>query len=426
VSRHHLASTLLDPGQNGLLTVRHLRASGSNRHIGEMMARAALALQGADAGPHVAPDPTVQRARQRWFAIHHPVLSERMRGIGDVFGVDPGDERWDLGRLGPIEASPGCSAVFHPGHRTANGHALLGRNFDFPTGTYSDITGAPRRAGERPLAADVWVTELRPEGGYATIVVGIMDMLGGMDGLNEAGLAVTLLADNESPAPEPSVVPQVGLSEQQVVRYLLETCRDVDQAKQALLMAKQYYIFVPCHFLVADRAGRSFVWEYSPGHNREHIVETAPSDSLVCTNHLLHRWPDPIRLPDDRGSAVTAAFTYDRWRALDTQISRSAAPDAGQVRDQLDTVRFTHPAPGVRTLWQAVYDLDETAIDVSFFAGDRDGASHYTEPIRFQLTSDSPGRAVAAGTHAWPGRARVSTRSTRSTHCLRTTEGRIT
>ncbi len=349
-----------------------------------------------------------------------------MRGIGDVFGVDPGDERWDLGRLGPVETSPGCSAVFHPGHRTATGHALLGRNFDFPTGTYSDITGAPGRAGERPLAADVWVTELRPDHGYATIVVGIMDMLGGMDGLNEAGLAVTLLADNESPAPEPSVVPQVGLSEQQVVRYLLETCRDVDEAKQALLMAKQYYIFVPCHFLVADRAGRSFVWEYSPGHNREHVVETAPSDSLVCTNHLLHRWPDPIRLPDDRGSAGTAAFTYDRWRALDTQISCSPAPDAGQVRDQLDTVRFTHPAPGVRTLWQAVYDLDETAIEVSFFAGDRDGASHYTEPIRFQLASDNRGRAVAAGTHAWPGRARVLAGPAQSTHCLRTTEGRIT
>jgi hypothetical protein len=146
----------------------------------------------------------------------------------------------------------------------------------------------------------------------------------------------------------------------------------------------------------------------------------------VCTNHLLHRWPDPIRLPDDRGSAGTAAFTYDRWRALDTQIRRRPAPGAGQVRDQLDTVRFTHPAPGVRTLWQAVYDLDETAIDVSFFAGDRDGASRYTEPTRFQFTSDNRGHAVAAGAHAWTGRARVLAAPAQSTHCLRTTEGRIT
>ncbi len=383
------ATTVLDRGRDGLFAVRHLLASGNNRQIGRTMARAALQVHGADAGPHPAPDPTVQRARQHWFDTHCGVLSERMRGIGDVFGVDPRDERWDLGRLGPIEMSPGCSAVFHPGNRTATGHALLGRNFDFPTGTYSDITGSPRRAGERPLAADVWITEIHPDHGYATIVVGIMDMLGGMDGLNDAGLAVTLLADNESSAPEPSVVPQVGLSEQQVVRYLLESCQNVDEAKQALLMAKQYYIFVPCHFVVADCSGRSFVWEYSPGHNREHIVETASSESLVCTNHLLHRWPDPTRLPNDRVSAGTAAFTYDRWRALDTQVSDRSTTDVAQLREQLDTVRFTGPVPGVRTLWQAVYDLEEKAIDVSFFAGDRGGTSHYTAPLRFRLTEQA-------------------------------------
>jgi hypothetical protein len=155
VCRHEEATTLLDRGPHGLLTVRYLRASGSNRHLGQVMASAALAVHGADAGPHAAPDPTVQRARQHWFSIHHAVLSERMRGIGDVFGVDPCDEQWDLGRLGPTETSPGCSAVFHPGHRTATGHALLGRNFDFPTGTYNEITGSPARTGERPLAADV-------------------------------------------------------------------------------------------------------------------------------------------------------------------------------------------------------------------------------------------------------------------------------
>lgn len=394
------ATVVAGGGPGELLTVRHLRVEGDNRRIGQVMGEASRAAYGADAGPHRAVGGAVQRARRRWFATHHPTLCERMVGIAEAFGVDPDDDKWDLGRLGRIDTPAGCSAVFHPGKRTRSGHALLGRNFDFPTGSYSDIVGGPAVLGERPLGADPWVIELQPDRGYASIVMGIMDMMGGMDGINEVGLAVTLLADNESPAPEPSVVPQVGLSEQQIVRYLLETCRDVEEAKQALLIAKQYYIFVPCHFLVADRSGRSFVWEYSSGHNREHIVEPAASESLVCTNHLLHRWPDPADLPHDRGSAGTAAFTYDRWRALDTQITLSSAADAGQVRDQLDTVRFTYPLPGVRTLWQAVYDLEEAAIDVSFFAGDRDGASQYTEPIRFQLASDEQGRAVAAVTHA--------------------------
>ena len=76
-----------------------------------------------------------------------------------------------------------------------------------------------------------------------------------MDGINEAGLTVALLADNETPEPEPTGTPQVGLSEQQVVRYLLDTCATVDEAKDALLLAKHYYFFTPCHFVVADRSG---------------------------------------------------------------------------------------------------------------------------------------------------------------------------
>jgi hypothetical protein len=377
-------------GREDFLTVRHLRAAGNNRRIGQVLAAASRAAHGTDAGPHPAVDRTVQRARRRWFATHHPVLSERIVGIADVFGVDPDDDGWDLARLGRIDPAPGCSAVFHPGTRTANGHGLLGRNFDFPTGTYSDITGAPATPGEQPLAAEPWVVELRPDHGYATLVVGIMDMMGAMDGINEAGLAVTLLADNESPNPEPSIVPQVGLSEQQIVRYLLETCADVEEAKQALLIAKQYYIFAPCHFLVADRSGRSFIWEYSRGHNREHIVEPQASGPLVCTNHLLHRWPDPAQLPNDAHSAGTAAFTYDRWRTLDAHAAENTVVDAPQVRHHLNTVRFTFPTPAVRTLWQAIYDLDDRAIELAFFTGDHNRASRYTEPVRFQLTGDSP------------------------------------
>ncbi|WP_122263766.1 C45 family autoproteolytic acyltransferase/hydolase [Ornithinimicrobium cerasi] len=377
--------TVVAGGPDDLLTVRHLRVSGSNRLVGRAVAAAALDIYGAGAGPHPSVDRTVQRARRRWFAAQHPVLAERIVGMADVFGVAPDDDAWDLGRLGPVEIPAGCSAVFHPGGRTANGHGLLGRNFDFPTGTYSEIVGRPPTPGEGRLAADPWVLEIRPDHGHATVVVGIMDMMGGMDGINEAGLAVTLLADNESVAAEPSVVPQVGLSEQQVVRYLLEACRDVEEAKQALLLAKQYYVFVPCHFLVADRAGRSFVWEYSPGHNRECIVEGPAGRPMVCTNHLLHRWPDPAQLPRDPGSAGTAAYTYDRWRALDSQVSRTAVVDARDLRGHLDAVRFVHPVPGVRTLWQSVYDLDEAALEISFFTSDDGGRSRYTEPLRFAL-----------------------------------------
>ena len=119
------------------------------------MAAAARTTYGPNAGPHAAVDRTVQRARRRWFAAHHPVLAERMAGIADVFGVEADrGASWDLCRLGRVETPAGCSAVFHPCSRTMSRHALLGRNFDFPTGTYSDIIGHPPAPGEPPLAAE--------------------------------------------------------------------------------------------------------------------------------------------------------------------------------------------------------------------------------------------------------------------------------
>jgi hypothetical protein len=374
-------------GGAAFLTVRHLRAAGDNRAIGRAVARAARQAHGAAAGPRPAPDRRVQRARRSWFDANHPVLAERMLGVGEVFGVDARGDDWDLAWLGSFELPAGCSAVFYPGGGTRSGHALLARNFDFPTLTYSEIIGGAAHPGEGALAAEPWIVELHPDRGYASITIGIMDVMGAMDGVNEAGLAVTLLADNESPSAEPSGVPQVGLSEQQIVRYLLDTCATADEAQHALLMAKQYYLFTPCHFLVADRAGQAFVWEYSPGHNREHIVGNAAAvgGRMVCTNHLLHRWPDPARLPSEAGTGGTAAFTYQRWRTLQEHAAGGAIVDEDDIRMQFARVRFEAPVPGTRTIWQATYDLTEPGMEVSFFLRDEHGTSIYSEPMRLPL-----------------------------------------
>lgn len=374
-------------GRADFLTVRYLRVSGANRHIGRVLAETARQVHGAAAGPSRAVSTVVQHARRRWFQANHPILAERLVGVGDAFGIDPQDDEWDLGRLGGAQVPAGCSAVYYPSHRTRDGHSLLARNFDFPTVTLSEMGGLPPQPGERALGADPWIVELHPDTGYASLVIGIMDVLGGMDGINSAGLTVTLLADDESARQEPSGNPQVGLSEQQVVRFLLDTCATVDEAKLALLGAKQYYLFVPCHFLVADASGRAFVWEYSPGHNIEHIVDatTGPAGRLVCTNHLLHRWPDASALPEDHVSGV-AGLTYQRWRKLERQATDRAEIDAQAAREQLASVAFTAPFPAVRTLWNCIYDLDTRSLEVSFYRHDHAGASRYTPPLQFTLT----------------------------------------
>lgn len=375
-------------GAHDAVTVRHLAVQGSQRVIGRALAKAALEVHGPAAQPREAVDPMVERVRRRWFATHYPSHAQRLAGVADHLQIDPDDDRWVLDWLGTYQVPAGCSVAFVPGAEMKDHCAVLARNFDFPTATFSQITGGQPLPQERPLAADPWVLATYPDTGYASVIVGIMDVMGGMDGVNEMGLAVALLADNESAEPEPVSTPQVGLAEQQVVRYLLETCATAQEAKEALLLAKHYYFFTPCHFLVADRAGSSFVWEHSPRRNREVIVEPRPGSSggrLVCTNHLLHRWPDARALPDDSGPVGTAAFTYRRWRHLSAGLDGGGLVDRDELRDRFAEVAFVAPLREARTYWHAQYDLTEASAEITFFVRDEDGVSRYGEPLRFPL-----------------------------------------
>jgi predicted choloylglycine hydrolase len=381
-------TTLTDGGRD-FLTVRHVRAAGTQREIGRQLAAAAHAVHGPAAAPRPAIDPRSEAVRRRWFALHHPALAERAAGVADHHGLDPADTTISLDWLGTYELPAGCSVAFYPGVGTKDGHGVLARNFDFPTATFTQITAQPPIPGERPLAADPWIVELHPDDGYSSITVGIMDVLGAMDGINEAGLAVALLADNETPDPEPTGSPQVGLSEQQVVRYLLDSCATVDEAVDALRVAKHYYFFTPCHYLIADRSGRAVVWEHSPRRNREVVVEQEGSldGRLACTNHLLHRWPDPSQLPRDDGPGGTAALTYQRWRTLTGAIADGAVVDRDDIAGQFAAVRFTAPIQEARTFWHAQYDVDTASVDLSFFLHDEEGRSIYSDPLRLQTTA---------------------------------------
>lgn len=373
-------------GDDDAVRVRHVRVTGSQRDIGRALAAAAEAAHGALAAPQ-AIDPALERVRRRWFALHHPALAERSRGVAAHFDIDPDDPAFAFDWLGTYRLPAGCSVAYYPGAGTKDGHGVLARNFDFPTATLSELIGRSPTRGERPLGADPWVVEAHPDDGCASVTVGIMDVMGAMDGINEAGLTVALLADNETPETEPTGTPQVGLAEQQVVRYLLDTCTTVDEALDALRLAKHYYFFTPCHYMVADRTGRAVVWEHSPRRNREVVVEQDPTGPgrLVCTNHLLHRWADPSLLPDDSGPIGTAALTYHRWRTLTAANADGAVVDSETITEQFAAVRFTAPLVEARTFWHATYDVDDASAAVSFWLHDADSTSVYGEPVTVSL-----------------------------------------
>src|SRR5665811_479180 len=135
----------------------------------------------------------------------------------------------------------GCSVAWIPPERTVSGTPLVSRNFDFSIQTLSELQGRSPASDEPILAGQPYIIETYPDEGHATLIVCLFDLASGaVDGINDAGLVAALLADDESTNVEPTHGPQAGLREHEICRYLLETCETVDDALEALRVAKQY------------------------------------------------------------------------------------------------------------------------------------------------------------------------------------------
>jgi predicted choloylglycine hydrolase len=393
-----MTATVIAGGAHSLLTVRHIRLSGSQHEIGRALAAAAHEAHGDTVVPKRI-DRDVERVRRRWFERNYPTLHERTMGTAAYFGIDSKDTSVALDTLGTHPPSAACSVGFYPGPGTSDGHATLARNMDFATTTLSEFVGRQPLPGERAAVADPWVVETYPDHGYASLTICFGDAMGAMDGINDAGLAVALLADSVEPSLDTERKRQVGLTELQLIGYVLDNCATAEEAKDALRLAKHYYLGLPCHYVVADRTGASFVWEHSLHRNREIVVTPAleRNGHLVCTNHLLQRWPDATGLSDGDSPAATATGTFRRWRTLTESMDRDSRVDRRQVREHLEGVRFVGPAPGTRTIWHAIYDLEDATAEVGFYLGDRDGTSHYSPLLAFSIR-DSSMAIVNAGT----------------------------
>ncbi|GAB2745293.1 C45 family peptidase [Amycolatopsis magusensis] len=369
-------SEIVAGGPGEFMTVRHLWVSGSQAEIGRALAAEAKAHHGWQPLPA---DPTISRARRAWFERHWPQHHARLAGAAEVAGVAPDDERVHLDALAGVPLGSGCSASWCA--PSASTHGLVGRNYDFFTvgweTMFALMSGSEPPEGEPPAASRPYVVTSVPDDGPAVTFVTMNELDCAMDGINEHGLAVVLLiADAENAGAPVPAGPQVGLSPAQLPRFLLDTCENVEQAKTALLGAKQYDLGVPLHYLIADASGRAFVWEHAHG-GVEHIVEP-DGDALCVTNHLLHRPADPSRDGEE------TMFTHDRLDRLDKR-TKSGPMSASLLRDALDEVRFTPGAYPLRTLWRTVFDLGERSMATHFYLGDAaDGEPRYSPELTFQ------------------------------------------
>ena len=363
-------------GTEDFVLVRHLVLRGSQFEIGRALA---LEVLGSFLQAPAPTDPLLNRARRRWFERSWPQHYARMGGIASAFGVDLLDDDACVTELPAMPFEAGCSALWCPPGASVDGHARIGRNFDFMTGSVLEVAGLPPDPAQPPMMSRPYVIETYPDEGRASIVVAGGDLSGCFEGVNDAGLAVVLFADDESSTLRPAFQMQAGVHEIQLSRFVLDQCGTVDEAIETLYGAKQYDNFITCHYLVADAHGSAFVWERDT-HNAEHVVRAA--DGPMCvTNYLLHRHESIGTLPADGPDTNM----YARARTLDERAM--AVPlSAADVRSALRAVRVEGPDPVARTMWSSLYDLDERSVELEFYLGETsDHHQRRSEALTFTL-----------------------------------------
>lgn len=361
-------------GPSDFLEVRHIVLRGTNFEIGKKLAEITKARHGV--GAERSADKLKTRAQRLYFERNHPLHFERMRGAAAALGVDVHDDGVNVSSLAFGIGAPGCSVVYYPPGVTMDGVGVLSRNYDFTTGTFAFKVPGPN---EVPCTSRPYILELYPDKGYASLAVVAYDLLGAViDGINSEGLSVAILADDELSElgkADPARGTQAGLEVIQVTRHLLDTCANVEEAKVALSSAKLYYGIIPCHYIVADRHGKSFIWENAPSMHYGSIVENDGAP-LITTNFMHYLHPEAR----DPAKAKEPFKTCNRYNALRQRIgSESGKFTVDAIKANNAAVMAVRPAPpppraSGRTLWHSLYFPEQRKMEVDFYLGETPGA----------------------------------------------------
>jgi predicted choloylglycine hydrolase len=223
-------------------------------------------------------------------------------------------------RMLSLYEPPPYLAACSQGAWTRSGGPMLVRNYDYAPSRFEGI---------------VWSTRL-----LERRVIGMSDCLWGLlDGMNDAGLAVSLTFGGRRVLGEGFGIPIV-------TRYVLETCANVDEARTTL--ARLPYS-LSHNLTLVDRDGRVLTAYLSP--DREPIFREFPA----ATNHQgTVEWPEQAR----------ATRTIEREQAI-VRMLEDPATDADSftesfLRAPLFSTSYAH---GFGTLYTAAYRAADGVVD---------------------------------------------------------------
>ncbi|KKL07134.1 hypothetical protein LCGC14_2589060, partial [marine sediment metagenome] len=371
---------IVPASKQNYMEVRHLVLQGSDREIGLALgdyARNKLGVEKLE--PYR--DPIYGRARQEYLGNNFPALLDRSRGVADAYGLEAGETRFDTTSLVYDFASFGCSAIFFPPDATVNGHPLVARNLDWYIVSAREMTTGKSLPNDPNMMSRSFLAEFYPESGFASIQTTATDFLNfPHDGVNEHGLFSTVLVDQQGPGePIPLTGGQdSGLNDMQVIALLMNKCKTVEEAKIVLLQNRIYMPFEAMHWLIADAAGSSTIFEIDGKSGQYYFIDGEPGKPQVVTNHAIHRYPNVDTFPNVDPKASYNSFI--RYRHLVDSINshqgKFSVDDCFKIisevfgrADDAEEVGGQNPLP-MRTLWTLVMDLADRNIAIKYFLRD--------------------------------------------------------
>lgn len=388
------------------IQVHHIIVKGgTSDDIGYELANVGIAKFGTVLLPFS--DPQIGAMKEKYISSIDPYLANKSVGVKKAYGMDLNNTSVDASALIITSLFPSCSVIYFPPSQTTNGHAISGRNADYGwyplNHTFQNTSPDSPDVVSGQLGRKNYVLEIYPDDGYATIVCGMLDLMNGVsDGLNEKGLVVHALEDDDAyfdPTASFAGGDKTSISSMQALRIVLEHCSTVDEAKEMIQSLDIMTPFKPMHTLIFDASGKATIWEVDNA-TKQTVFTDYSNEPVSMTNFAVHLKPDVTKLSpnfagvpyDDviRGQALHAYITNhtglytsdDAWNATkEVEANLDEDPDG-----------FIPDGP-MRTVWTVVTDANDRTMTVKYYLEDGKGydpinKTHeliYSEPFTFQL-----------------------------------------
>ncbi len=374
--------------KDDFIKVKNLRLWGTNEEIGFKLGEIAKKQHSISRIKNT--DSIKNLCQKKYLRNNYPIHYSRMKGMANAYGENIDNTEYDFTCFGNPLGVNACSAVFYPPEFTETKTGILSRNLDLPTISFSEMIKGKNVANEPSALSNIYVIEIYPDNGFSSLINLSFELYGlGLDGINSEGFSVThLYADSvNTNSYKPSNEYGVGINEMLTVQFLLDNCKTVDDAKELLLYNKHFYMLLPTHFLIADKNGNSFVWEYSQEHNKEYIID-GNSEIQIITNFPLHQFTESSTFPNN----MDKSCPFERYKTINNaikkennKISLNKIKEINSkvfIRDEMFTEK---PKVHERTIYHNLYDTNKKSMEISFYRKDDDKQQLRTEYYKFKL-----------------------------------------